>query len=1136
MGRDDDTEAGGAKAVGTGVDTAHDDTLVASASDADPTSRRVGARTDRSSPGRAWPPDAAVSFAGDLAALPVVARDCYQMIGEFAQGGIGRISEARDRRLDRVVAIKELRRNTPYAVARFAREVRITAKLQHPSIVALHEAGRWPSGEPFFAMQMVAGGSLEDAIDSCVTLEDHVRLVRNVADVADAIAYAHSERVVHRDLKPSNVLVGLFGETVVIDWGLAKDLAHDEPELVGDIGEVEDQPYHTTDGVVLGTPPYMPPEQATGRPIDERADVYALGAILYHVLSGRVPYFEYHPRDVLHKVVTRPPTPLAELKPDAPPDLLAIVDKAMAREPEDRYPTAHEMTQELGRFISGGLVSAYHYSFAELARRFVEKNLAAVATGALGVIVLAVLGTWSFVSITEQRNFAIENATQAELARSEAEKRLEQALLQEARTAVGQDPTYALARLKALKAPVAGAASVAADAVEAGVAVRVLQQHRERIDAVAFSNDDALVATSGHDGVVMLWSLGGGEPIALDKHVGRVPALAFSARGLVSAGYDHKVLLWDANARTATLLGEHTAPVKAVTVSRDGRHIATVGDDGVRVWGNRKRFFDAKADRPMFASFSPDATRLLSGSHASELSIWSLEGDGHATLRGHTGDINQAVWAPDGALVASAGADGTLRIWNAAGEQQRELVHGTDGVKALAFTPNGAHVVSGDMQGVVRISSIDGAHEVKLFDHSERVESIAVSPKDGRFIASASWDRTIAVFDLVTGNRRTLLGHRDVVSALSFSSDGKLLASSSWDSDARLWRIEANARRTLRGHGVGVKAIAFSPDGGALASGAHDDTLRLWRVRDGELIRVLEGHSDHVFRVVYSPDGRWIASSSDDRTVRLWPWDGSAPQVLTGHRADVEELAFSRDNQLLASAGEDHAVGLWKLDGSGRMLVGHRGPVTDVDFGASTLASSSSDGTIRLWSTAGDLERTIDVGSPVQSIAFSPDGKALASASDDGRVTLWSLDGQPTELTKVNGIAQLVVFSADGQTLAIATNHPNIALCPTAQGPCRTLLGHASRIHAMAFTKRDQGLVSASGDHTVRMWSVASGESITLRGHDAPVFDVAVSPTSDIAASASADMTVRLWPIVLPPEPERLASWLADATTYRARP
>jgi serine/threonine protein kinase len=186
--------------------------------------------------------------------LPVVDPEVYAVEGEHARGGLGRIVRARDRRLDRLVAIKELTRQGPSARARFEREARITARLAHPAIVPIYEAGRWPSGEPFYAMKLLTGRTLREVIDDARDLDARLGLLPHVLAVAQAVAYAHSQRVIHRDLKPANVLVGAFGETVVIDWGLAREL--DAPD-----GET---------GGVMGTPAYMPPEQAAGASVDER--------------------------------------------------------------------------------------------------------------------------------------------------------------------------------------------------------------------------------------------------------------------------------------------------------------------------------------------------------------------------------------------------------------------------------------------------------------------------------------------------------------------------------------------------------------------------------------------------------------------------------------------------------------------------------------------------------------------------------------------------------------------------------------------------------------------------------------------------------------------------------------------------
>src|SRR5687767_14452707 len=157
--------------------------------------------------------------------LPIRSPARYHIRGERARGGLGRILEAHDRELDRTVALKELLTQGQTTDARFVREAKITARLEHPAIVPVHEAGRWPNGEPFYAMKLVSGRSLKEVIEASPTFEERLALLPHIIAVADAIAYSHSRKIIHRDLKPSNVLIGPFGETVVVDWGLAKDLS-----------------------------------------------------------------------------------------------------------------------------------------------------------------------------------------------------------------------------------------------------------------------------------------------------------------------------------------------------------------------------------------------------------------------------------------------------------------------------------------------------------------------------------------------------------------------------------------------------------------------------------------------------------------------------------------------------------------------------------------------------------------------------------------------------------------------------------------------------------------------------------------------------------------------------------------------
>src|SRR5262249_33545130 len=289
-----------------------------------------------------------------------VSPSSYAIIGEVARGGLGRILKAYDRRLGRPVALKELLRSSGDSAARFLREALVTARLQHPGIVPVYEAGHWTDGSPFYAMKLVSGRSLQEVIEQTRTLEERLALLPNMIAIAEAVAYAHSEGIVHRDLKPANVLVGSFGETVVIDWGLAKHVA----EAADSKDPAQPSPMPAQDltivGSVLGTPAYMAPEQARGSTADQRGDVYARGAMLYHLLSGNPPYTGNSAKDVLQQVAAASaPRPLEECQPRAPPDLKAIVRKAMAPIPTDRYPTANELAADLKRFQTGQLVSAH---------------------------------------------------------------------------------------------------------------------------------------------------------------------------------------------------------------------------------------------------------------------------------------------------------------------------------------------------------------------------------------------------------------------------------------------------------------------------------------------------------------------------------------------------------------------------------------------------------------------------------------------------------------------------------------------------------------------------------------------------------------------------------------------------------
>ena len=344
----------------------------------------------------------------------------YILGPEIARGGMGTILAAFDRRLSRSVAVKRMDGNARALVERFRREIRVTASLQHPGIVPIYDAGVLEDGQPFYAMRHVPGASLDHAMAEC---EDGKRLglLVPVLAAAEAVAYAHARGIIHRDLKPSNILVGPFGETVVIDWGLAgiEEAHHDH---AGADPAVEPDPRTTSDGSVLGTPRSMAPEQARGEPATPQSDVYALGGILYHALSGVPPVPDGTVSHVLERVARAEVRPLRDVAPGLPGDLVAIVERAMALAPEARYASCGELAADLRRFQTGQLVAAHRYSRGELVRRFARRHRAALVFAVLLAVVLGVGGTLSVRRIVAEREHAEAERGLAQRERSGAEE------------------------------------------------------------------------------------------------------------------------------------------------------------------------------------------------------------------------------------------------------------------------------------------------------------------------------------------------------------------------------------------------------------------------------------------------------------------------------------------------------------------------------------------------------------------------------------------------------------------------------------------------------------------------------------------------------------------------------------------
>ncbi|MFO0633703.1 MAG: WD40 repeat domain-containing serine/threonine protein kinase [Nannocystaceae bacterium] len=935
---------------------------------------------------------------GGYGSFEVRAEDRYVDGGVLGRGGMGEIRVVFDARLDRHVAIKTPVLAHPAMWQQFIEEARLTAGLGHPGIVTVLDAGILPDGRPYYTMPIIEGHSLAQAIEGA-SVAARLRLIKHFLDACNAVAFAHAEGLVHRDLKPANILVGRFGETLVVDWGLA--------------GPSGQRP-----AGVVGTPSYMAPEQVCGDPLDARTDVWALGVSLRELVTGS-----------------------ARGKPDrdSSPELMAIVARACAPEPADRYPDAHALAEDVAAWFEGRRVAAHRYGLRELVARAWATHRVALLASLAGVVGVATATSVGYLRTAAERAHAIESERRAVAARGRAEDALAQAEIAQAVTAMTQS-AWPEAELFA-----AGALTHAASARARGVLTRFDAASRPRLvertalppcRRIATSRDGGTIACDGGGRITVgmldrgwreAWSVSiTGEPVAVIAQGPRVAVRESDGRLSVVGPNPQD--------EPAILLGPGSAPQRFHV--RD-RWLSWVSGSG-ELW--------AELDTGQVAR-----TQICAGEGRSTPGAVGRRADGSLVVSCQDGGVFVAR-SPE------AHARELLRLPSSLGGPVLiDFAPDRDGLVALAMAKGGAVVIDLDAPRLLR--TIEG--------ELGSPASIALSQQR---LALADDAGRVDVWELATGALAVRMSA--LVSQLRWQGDDVHLRLVGDEvQDFALPR--ARARTHVQHDGSGVAAIALSSDGRHVASVHGDGHLRVAMVDALDPLATIPLHWSVAKDVEFSPDGSRLATiTAQDDSIRIYALAAMPTPTILPASAGARLAWLADDVLVLAPYG--NGLALWR-DG---VLVPERfealGRIADMETDADRR-------TLTMVSDGGDISR-LGADLVVEPVAWRPDVIAVVGHGDrvavlrDHVVELLER-GEPLREAALDGIGGDIALSPDGRLVAVAFASGEIEVrAASTLEPLAVLQGHRGRVASLAFDHAGTWLASGSWDGELRQWSLATLE------------------------------------------------------------